>query len=61
MKKTQYYSPLFVLEKIKFIPLFRKHIFIISLRKIFFELRITPIKRTFISFNSCLEKRSKYF
>jgi len=33
-------SPSFILEKIKFIPLFRKPIFIIHLRKIFFELRI---------------------
>ena len=34
-------SPSFFLEKIKFIPLFRKPIVFIYLRKIFFELRIT--------------------
>ena len=33
--------PLIKLEKIKFIPLFRKPIVLIHLRNIFFELRIT--------------------
>ncbi len=51
MEKTHYSPPLIILEKIKFISIFRKPIIFLSLRKIFFELRITSSFMYKITYN----------